>query len=105
VRPDVANDAFFGRAGRLMSMSQREQQLKIEFLVPVFGDEHPTACASINYHQDHFGELFHIHTADGERAHSSCIGFGLERCTVAMFAAHGTDLDRWPARVRARLWG
>ncbi|MGB8861812.1 MAG: hypothetical protein WCC60_21330, partial [Ilumatobacteraceae bacterium] len=58
VRSDVASDQFFGRAGRLMSMSQREQQLKIEFLVPVFGEEAPTACASINYHQDHFGELF-----------------------------------------------
>ncbi len=33
---EVANDPFFGRAGRLMSMSQREQELKIEFVVPVF---------------------------------------------------------------------
>lgn len=105
VRSDVANDPFFGRAGRLMAMSQREQQLKIEFLVPVFGDDAPTACASINYHQDHFGELFHIHTADGALAHSSCIGFGLERCAVAMFAAHGTDTGSWPAAVRSRLWG
>jgi seryl-tRNA synthetase len=103
VKSDVANDPFFGRAGRLMSMSQREQQLKIEFLVPVFGEENPTACASINYHQDHFGHLFHIH-ADNETAHSSCIGFGLERCVIAMFAAHGVDIDTWPSSVRQLLW-
>lgn len=105
VRSDVANDPFFGRAGRLMSISQRELQLKIELLIPVFGEEDPTACASINYHQEHFGELFGIRTPDGELAQSSCIGFGLERCTVALIAAHGTSIDRWPSAVRERLWG
>ncbi|MEO6572028.1 MAG: amino acid--[acyl-carrier-protein] ligase [Ilumatobacteraceae bacterium] len=100
---DVANDPFFGRRGRLMSMSQREQKLKIEFLVNVFGDEARTACVSVNYHQEHFGELFHISTADGSLAHSSCIGFGLERCVVALFATHGTSVDKWPAPVRDRL--
>ena len=103
VRADVANDPFFGRAGRLMSMSQREQQLKIELLVPVFGEANPTACASINYHQEHFGHLFHIET-NGAEAHSSCIGFGLERCAVAMFAAHGVAIDSWPRDVTALLW-
>lgn len=105
VRSDVANDPFFGRAGRLMSVSQRELELKIELLIPVFGEDDPTACASINYHQEHFGELFEIRTPDGELAQSSCIGFGLERCTVALFAAHGTSIDHWPAAVRERLWG
>ncbi|HNI36348.1 MAG TPA: amino acid--[acyl-carrier-protein] ligase [Microthrixaceae bacterium] len=100
---DVANDPFFGRAGRLMKMSQREQQLKIEFLVDVYGPEHRTACSSINYHQDHFGHLFDITTADGETAHSSCIGFGFERATVAMFQRHGMDTAGWPSNVRDRL--
>lgn len=103
VKGDVANDPFFGRAGRLMARSQREQQLKIEFLVPVFGADNPTACASVNYHQDHFGHLFEI-TASGETAHSSCIGFGLERCVIAMFATLGVNTDRWPSAVRRLLW-
>ena len=85
----IANDPFFGRRGRLMATSQREQQLKIEFLVNVFGDDARTACASVNYHQEHFGDLFDITTPDGATAHSSCIGFGLERCAVALFATHG----------------
>ena len=78
-RTEFANDPFFGRAGRLMSRSQIEQELKIEWLVPVFGEDHPTACVSANYHQNHFGELFGISTADGAEAHSGCVGFGLER--------------------------
>jgi seryl-tRNA synthetase len=104
VLTDVANDAFFGRAGRLMSASQREQRLKIEYLVPVFGPEHPTACASINYHQDHFGQLFEISLGPGSVAHSACVGFGLERCAVALFARHGLDPDQWPTEVHRRLW-
>jgi seryl-tRNA synthetase len=103
-RTEVANDPFFGRAGRLMSMSQREQELKIELVVPVFGAEHPTACASVNYHQDHFGDLFGIESDGGATAHSSCVSFGLERCAIALFARHGTDVDRWPSKVRNRLW-
>ena len=100
---DFANDPFFGRAGRLLKMSQLEQELKVEFLVNVYGDEHRTACSSINDHQEHFGHLFGITTADGADAHSSCIGFGVERVAVALFAAHGTDSSRWPANVRGLL--
>jgi hypothetical protein len=32
---DVANDPFFGRAGRIMASSQRDQGLKFELLVPI----------------------------------------------------------------------
>ena len=100
---DVANDPFFGRAGRLMKVSQREQRLKIEFLVNVYGDGNRTACSSINYHQDHFGHMFGITTSDGATAHSSCIGFGFERTTVALFHRYGMDTASWPAAVRSQL--
>ena len=101
---DVANDPFFGRAGKLMASTQREQELKFEFCVPVYGEAHLTACASLNYHQEHFGQLFGIRAADGADAHSSCIGFGLERCAIALFSRHGMDIDAWPPTVRSRLW-
>ncbi len=32
---DTANDPFFGRSGRLMAESQREQGLKYELLIPI----------------------------------------------------------------------
>lgn len=99
-----ANDPFFGRVGQVLARSQVEQSLKYEFVTPVYGPDHPaTAIGSANLHEDHFGSAFAIRSADGEVAHSACVAFGLERVTIALFAAHGTDPDRWPAGVRAAL--
>jgi seryl-tRNA synthetase len=103
VRPVVANDPFFGRGGRLMATAQKEQVLKYELVVPVATAERPTAVASCNYHLDHFGHAFGIHTADGKPAHSACVGFGLERIALALFRAHGFDPTRWPAPVKQVL--
>jgi seryl-tRNA synthetase len=100
---DLANDPFFGRGGRLSASSQREQGLKFELLVPVNSVEKPTACLSFNYHQDHFGTLWGIKQHDGETAHTACVGFGLERITLALFRHHGFDARRWPKDVRAAL--
>jgi len=74
---DVAHDPFFGRSGRLMVESQREQRLKYELLVPITSEAKPTACMSFNYHLDHFGEAWGIEQSDGTRAFSGCVGFGL----------------------------
>jgi seryl-tRNA synthetase len=99
----VANDPFFGRGGRVMAATQREQTLKFELVVPVASAEKPTAVASFNYHLDHFSLPFKIKTADGAVAHSACMGFGLERVALALFKTHGFDSARWPAEVRATL--
>ena len=96
----VANDPFFGRGGRVMAATQREQTLKFELVVPIASEEKPTAVTSCNYHLDHFGRAFGIHTADGEVAHTACIGFGLERIALALFRKHGFDTRRWPAETR-----
>ncbi|RTL63448.1 MAG: amino acid--[acyl-carrier-protein] ligase [Hyphomicrobiales bacterium] len=100
---DLANDPFFGRGGRLASSSQREQGLKFELLIPVNSVVKPTACLSFNYHQDHFGELWGIEQHDGTKAHTACVGFGLERITLALFRHHGFDVKAWPAGVRTAL--
>jgi seryl-tRNA synthetase len=98
----VASDPFFGRAGRMLASSQREQELKFEVLVQIAGPE-PTAVASFNYHQDHFASVYGIELADGSHAHTACLGFGVERITLALLRAHGLDLDTWPETVRSRL--
>lgn len=98
-----ANDPFFGRAGRLLKVSQREQGLKLEMTIPVT-DTRPTACLSFNYHQDHFTSIWGIAMADGAVAHTGCVGFGLERLALALFRRHGLDLKGWPVGVRALLW-
>jgi seryl-tRNA synthetase len=102
---DVANDPFFGRAGRMMASSQRDQGLKFELLIPIESVEKPTACLSFNYHQDHFGSLWGIMTGKGEVAHTACVGFGMERVALALFKHHGFETKSWPAAVRAALWG
>lgn len=99
-----ANDPFFGPGGRFLAASQQEQDLKYELLAPVNTDQPTTAITSVNYHQEHFGAEFHITTADGRLAHTACIGFGLERITLALFRAHGFDIARWPADVQQKLW-
>lgn len=101
---DVANDPFFGRVGKMMATSQREQRLKFEIMVPVISEEKPTAICSFNWHQEHFTGKFGIQRADGQVAHTACLGFGLERVTLALLKTHGLDPQAWPAGVRARLW-
>ena len=103
VRCVPANDPFFGRRGKLLAATQREQALKFELVVPITSTDRPTAVASANWHQDHFGELFEIHDASGRTAHTACVGFGLERITLALLRAHGTAPERWPRAVRSAL--
>lgn len=100
---DVANDPFFGRGGRMMARSQREQALKFELLVTVNNPDKPTACMSFNHHGDHFGELWGIRTAEGDVAHTACVGFGYERLALALLRHHGFDPAAWPEPVRATL--
>ena len=100
---EPANDPFFGRGGRMLALNQREQRLKFELLYPITSTENPTALVSVNHHLEHFGTLFQIRTQSGGPAHTSCIGFGLERITLALLKTHGLDLERWPGSVRARL--
>jgi len=100
---DVANDPFFGRVGQVMAVSQRQQALKFELLIPYYPKASPTACMSFNYHREHFGQVWGIRDDAGELAHTSCVAFGIDRLAVAMFANHGVELKSWPAQTRAAL--
>ena len=71
---------------------------------PIQAGAKQTAIASCNYHVDHFGLGFAIETAAGEVAHSACVGFGVERITLALLARHGLEPSGWPRTVRARLF-
>lgn len=104
VKSDVASDPFFGRGGKMMAASQRDQRLKFEILVPVISEEKPTAICSFNWHQDHFSSVFGIETADRQVANTACLGFGLERVTLALIKTHGFDPQQWPSAVREQLW-
>jgi seryl-tRNA synthetase len=102
-RLETASDPFFGRVGKIMAMSQVEQALKFELLIPVNSEENPTACMSFNYHQDHFGTTWGLQTDTHEVAHTACVAFGLDRLGLALFATHGLDLNKWPKIARETL--
>ena len=101
-RVALAKDPFFGRSGKLLATSQREQELKYELVVPISSTEQPTALLSFNYHQDLFGNLYGIQI-DAAAAHTGCVGFGMERVALALFKQHGFDPDAWPDHVKETL--
>jgi seryl-tRNA synthetase len=102
-RIDQASDAFFGRGGKLMAMSQIEQALKFELLVPGRSAKQPTACMSFNYHCDHFGTAWNLRNKSGAVMHTGCVAFGMDRLALAMFATHGLDTSGWPDAPRKAL--
>jgi seryl-tRNA synthetase len=102
-RIDHASDPFFGRTGQLLALSQVDSALKFELLVPLRSNDRPTACMSFNYHKDHFGAAWGLRNDAGEIAHTSCVAFGIDRLTLAMFVTHGLEPAKWPDAVRRLL--
>lgn len=100
----VANDPFFGRAGKVLAHGQLDEVLKYEITTTLDSYDSPTAIASSNLHRDHFGRPFGIETASGGVAESACFAFGVDRIALSLFNTHGYDTDRWPSSVRNRLW-
>ena len=100
---DAASDPFFGRVGQVMAVSQLQQSLKFELLIPFHATAKPTACMSFNYHREHFGEVWDLKDGRNELAHTGCVAFGMDRLAVALFAHHGLDLAQWPASTRRAL--
>jgi seryl-tRNA synthetase len=100
---DVANDPFFGRVGQVMAVSQRQQSLKFELLIPYYPGASPTACMSFNCHREHFGQVWGIVDAAGQLAHTGCVAFGMDRLAVALFCIHGLEVAKWPGTVRRAL--
>jgi seryl-tRNA synthetase len=99
-----ASDPFFGRAGQIAAISQLEQSLKYELLIPVNSKEEPTACMSFNYHLDHFTTAWKLRSESGETVHTGCVAFGLDRLALALFTTHGVDPQKWPDTAREQLF-
>ncbi|ARC58037.1 Amino acid--[acyl-carrier-protein] ligase [Frondihabitans sp. 762G35] len=103
-RLQPANDPFFGRTGRFLARNQLADEAKLEVIVPIYGDlDEGTAVASGNRHGEHFGDTFGILLPDGSAAHSTCLGWGLERIALALIRTHGVDVAAWPADVTRLL--
>jgi hypothetical protein len=57
---------------------------------------------SFNNHRDHFGTAWNLRTA-GQVVNTGCVAFGMDRLALALFAAHGAEIERWPTTVREEL--
>ena len=53
-------------------------------------------------YQQYF-EIYGIHIGQ-DVAHTGCVGFGMERVTLALLKTHGLDPKSWPKQVRETLW-
>ncbi len=104
---ESASDPFFATTLRHAASWQISQALKYEIRVPI----EPTppnrtrtlAVGSFNLHGSFFGRTFDIQLADGSPAFTGCVGFGIERLVLAIFAQYGMRPDRWPAALRSAL--
>lgn len=98
-----ASDSLFGNEEPLGQNAPCVSPRKFELLIPIVSSEYPTAVVSSNYHEDHFGRLFDIHSADGALAHTACVAFGMERIVLALLARHGLHLKNWSTALRELL--
>jgi seryl-tRNA synthetase len=106
VSAEPANDPFFGRAGHILASGQQAGRLKTELILQPEGAGPwlaGVAMASVNSHADHFGQRYGIRLPNARPAHSACVGFGLERITLALLGIHGLDPAAWPGPVRSLL--
>ncbi|GAA3600399.1 amino acid--[acyl-carrier-protein] ligase [Kineosporia mesophila] len=91
----IATDPFFQPSRNPAYLAQRLNPTKHE---AVFGGD--LAIASVNLHEDHFGEAFSISTDEGPVS-SGCVAFGLERWLYAITTRYGADPANWPDPVAA----
>jgi seryl-tRNA synthetase len=89
VRWADATDPFFSPTSNPKYLFQKLEPVKREL---VFGND--LAIASTNFHQDYFGDAFHI-TRDGESACSGCVAFGMERWLSAFLDTYGQRREQW----------
>jgi seryl-tRNA synthetase len=99
----TASDPFFLDDYDRKRLFQIGFDLKYEVQAWLPEENEWLAIGSVNYHQDHFGQAFHIRLESGEAAHSCCLGFGLDRWCLAIFAQHGLEPEQWPRGVQELL--
>jgi hypothetical protein len=94
----AANDPFVGRLGNLKGDMQLEAGTKYEF-VANFAVGDSVALASSNLHGSRLLRAF----GGPSSLESACLGVGLERTILAVFATHGAAPGSWPVTVKEVL--
>jgi seryl-tRNA synthetase len=93
IAPDASSKTYFQLTA--------ETKYEVSALLP---NKERLAIGSLNYHTDFFGRAFDINVEGAGPAHSSCIGFGLERFVCAFLAQYGNDPEDWPEPVKTAIF-
>ncbi len=93
---ESASDPFFTDVWEKGRLFQMGFDLKAELRVRVAGRAESLAVGSVNHHRDHFGLAFNIRDSTGDPVHSCCVGFGIERWTLAVLSHFGPEPGDWP---------
>ena len=105
---ETATDPFFATVYAAKKFWQQTLDVKYEIWLGVEpapnGSPRTIAAGSINLHGPFFGDRFKIADEDGEPISSGCVGFGLERWVLALFAQNGFDPANWPESLRSRVF-
>lgn len=105
---EMAADAFFATVSAAKTFYEKSLETKAEIRLAIDlgadGEARSIAAGSINLHQNFFGDRFNITAADGQPAITGCVGLGIERWVLAIFAQHGFDPIRWPDSLRADVF-
>lgn len=96
---ETASDPFFLDAYTEKRIYQVSLNLKYEVKATLPYKKQHLAISSVNYHETYFSKAFNITSEDNKALHSCCLGFGLERWCLAVFAQHGLNPDKWPTAL------
>jgi seryl-tRNA synthetase len=99
VTVELAHDPFFLDASRDKAIYQRMGEVKYELLFRLPHRGEALAASSFNLHRDFYTSVYDTRRADGARAESACMGFGLERWLYGFLSQKGLDPRGWPPRV------
>lgn len=96
----LATDPFFATVAAAKRLWQQSMESKYEIRLSVGeeqdGEPRSIAAGSVNLHGTFFAERFDIRTVGDQQAATACLGLGIERWVMAIFAQHGFDEQRWP---------
>ncbi|HXH94622.1 MAG TPA: hypothetical protein VNN25_23805 [Thermoanaerobaculia bacterium] len=99
---ELANDPFFLDTSRDKAVYQRMGEVKYELLFPIPHRGESLAASSFNLHRDFYTSVYDTRRADGERAESACMGFGVERWVYGFLTQKGMDPKDWPIPVAGK---
>jgi seryl-tRNA synthetase len=97
----TAFDPFFTTANDKKRGYQNMMGLKYEMRMKIPYLNAEISCMSFNNHQKTLIEAYNI--SPNRDLASGCVGYGLERLALAVFAQHGLNPQNWPISLKSIL--